>query len=364
MRLLAHLLCLCSLLATGPSVYSQPSDTLRDPFFVGGGLFYGFIIPHSPDIEALADAYPRGLTVEAGWTLTRENAWQYCRCFPRLGVMANYLNLNNPAELGQGVGALVFLEPLLAAERRFSLSFRGGMGGVYLSQPFDAETNPRNLFYSTRVSVLLQAQVAARYRLTPDWNIRLGVNYFHISNGGWQEPNKGINYPTLSLGADFSPQRGIFPRYQRGTLDEQYPRRTYGEAALLLSGQTIGEASRRYPLVGLYGGVARVVGRLSALTGGLEWVADGSLRERLRREGQATSFHRVALLVGHDLLIGRFVLGVQAGPYLYAPAPARDPIYQRYNVRWRFGQHWAAGVSLKTHRQVADFFDLRLIRQF
>jgi len=41
------------------------------------------------------------------------------------------------------------------------------------------------------------------------------ANFQHDSNGGFEQPNRGVNYPSASLGIRYNPVSNKFPVYQR-----------------------------------------------------------------------------------------------------------------------------------------------------
>ncbi|MGF1533752.1 MAG: acyloxyacyl hydrolase [Bernardetiaceae bacterium] len=323
---------------------------------------YGFIIPHSQSIRDVSGSNPWGLKVDWSWHFRSEAAWQYCQCFPRLGVSLEYINFGNPQVLGNAYPVSFWVEPVFGAERRLSGALRFGFGLAPLDRIYDPITNPENLFYSARVSFLLLVNANLRYRLSPRWALQLSSNYNHISNGGLREPNKGINYPTLSLGLDYSLRPQPFPTYRptgRAVVADSLRQRW--QLSLMGSAQNIGEQTR-YPLLGLMLRYGRRVRPMHGLSVGAEWVWDFSLRERLRRDDPTSSaaFARGAVLVGHELWLGRFVFTQDLGVYVYAPTPARDPVYQRFGLDFWINRRWSVGMNLKTHLHVADFLDFRL----
>jgi hypothetical protein len=66
------------------------------------------------------------------------------------------------------------------------------------------------------------------------------------------------------------------------------------------------------------------------------------------------------MLVGLDLLFGRFSFIYQWGFYYYEPYPARNRAYQRYGLNFRFYDRFYLGINIKAHGHVADLMDARL----
>ncbi|GAB4396128.1 MAG: hypothetical protein OHK0053_09350 [Microscillaceae bacterium] len=322
---------------------------------------YGFIIPHSDAIRDVSFSHPRGLELEAAWHLIGEKSWKNFATYPRVGALVGWVDFDNREVLGQAFYLSAFFEPFVAVRQRFNFSFRMGAGLTYLNQVYDAETNPRNQFYSTPLSFILTANLMLNYRLSPALGLRLGGFYNHISNGGIQQPNKGINFPTLSLGLEYVWHPYDFSQKPKVDWRSLFPDRLRFKTAFFGTAKTLDENSpKRYAIVGLTGYASYVVGRLSALTGGAEWVSDFTLRERLRQAQDPAHPHRASLLLGHELLLGRFAFTQQWGMYVFRAHFGNPLFYQRYGLEFSPHRRFFVGVNLKAHADVAEFLDFRI----
>jgi hypothetical protein len=340
-------------------VLAQSADSLKTPLVLSGRVHYGFIIPHSPEIEAISNSTPIGGELELAWHLNSAQTWRTFGCYPRIGIAASYINFGNPAELGNAYSIQTFFEPYLAIQKRLNFSFRMGMGISYLNQVYDAETNPRNLFYSSPISFLVHAGFSSNYRLNSQWNLRLQAWYSHISNGGMKNPNKGINFPTVSLGLEYMLRKGVFLARNKDDWRDLYPHRTYTQLMLLGTVKPLDkEKPQKYPIVGLNAQVNRVIGRLSSLSLGSEWLVNDVV-SRLAEGGQGSP-HQVGMLFGHELRLGKLFFTQQIGAYIYRDYKSDDWLYQRYGIYLRTGKKHFVGANLKAHRNVADFVDFRI----
>lgn len=353
------MLLLCTL---GAFPHQAPGQTLSDSTALNVGLrgHYGFIIPHISELRHISDTHPWGLELDLSWHFGSRKAWEYLHTYPRLGASLAYYNFGNPEVIGNAYSLLFYAEPFLSAHKNFSLSFRLGGGFAYLTQPHDPETNPDNLFYSTAISFPLAANLMTNYKISETILLRAGATYQHISNGGISQPNKGINFPTFSAGMDYALQPAAFPeRTPKGEVSYS-KNRTYTLAAFGTFTDSPTNSEEHLPLLGAVIKGSQRISRLSALTLAGEWVADYTLKEKIKQDGADTDFRRGALLTGHELVIGRARLSQELGIYVYAPYEAPDPVYQRYGLTFRFGSRLFLGFNLKAHRFSADFLDLRI----
>ncbi|MCX7986807.1 MAG: acyloxyacyl hydrolase [Bacteroidales bacterium] len=354
-----RIICCLSILISA-CVYARNDTTINNPFYIGFRNYYGFIIPHSESIRSISYSRPRGVGIDMGWLALDQKVWDHCFCYPMLGFNFYYTDFNNRPILGHAYAMLFFVEPTFAILKRAYLSYRFGMGIAYMDTPYDSLTNPKNLFYSTRISFPLQAAITLNISLYSRLKLRISANYEHISNGGLKQPNKGINYPTIGFGANYFIDQVYVPVRSRIT-NELYSKNWLFYATLSGTAKTIANnESTRYFIYGLTIEGKKRFARISAFSVGTELTVDYSLKEYLNRIQLDKDYKRAGVLIGHNLLIGRIVFYQKLGAYLYSPYKAKDPIYQRYGLMYRATKNIWAGVDLKAHRHVADFLDIRL----
>ncbi len=354
-------------LAGASASFAQEDTTqVKSPFITGLRLHYGMIIPHSDKIEHLSHSEPWGVELDLAWHLLPRNIWEYCFCYPRTGFSLVYTNYGNPEIIGSSISLYPYIEPFVGAQRRISMSVRFGIGPAYLTKVYDEETNPENLFFSSRIAFIAMLNVALNYRATDQTNLRLAANYNHISNGAVQEPNLGINYPTFNLGIDHSFRPVEFEDRLKDKSIAVNPKKNRFEAVAILTGKDQAVTDEFRVIYGLSALYSRLVSRVSAFSAGAEWISDHSLRQKIRNlnivddSGEYIDHNRVALLFGHELWLGKFIFSQQLGVYVYAPLEPLDPVYQRYGLSLLLGDHFLFGVSIKAHRHVANFLDMRM----
>ncbi len=326
---------------------------------------YGFIIPHSSTIKDITWSKPRGFEIEAAWLLMSESSWRYCYCYPRAGFSFFFIDFGNPKVLGNAYSLYAFIEPLLGAGRKIYGSIRFGIGPVYLDNVYDSVTNPANRFYSSPVSFVVLLNAGINYKIGEKVNLRLSGHFNHISNGGIKNPNTGINYPTLSLGVDYWFNPMPFQHRVKDKSVELISYKGRWDAALIATAKTDIKGEESYPVTGLLANYCHVIGRINGISLGLEFIADFADRHEIYRLSQTkgteiVDYKYLAALLGHDLLLGRFNFQIQMGAYIYSPFKRMDPVFQRYSLSFYMNKHIYAGVSVKAHRHVADFLDVRI----
>ena len=362
----ARLLCLSLFLLQTANAECQNSDELVNPISIAIRGHYGFIIPHSRAIAEISNSNPWGIEADLAWHLMRERIWKHCYCYPRTGFSLNYFNFSFPEVLGHSVALYPYIEPYIWPQNKISISIRFGMGPAWVTRVYDAETNPDNFFFSDHLSFIVVLNAAVNYRLSSRISARAAFNYNHISNGGLSQPNVGMNFPALNAGLDYSITEVRIPRRAKDTIRVLYPDKSWWDAYLLgTMKDDEKDEDKSYPVIGAGIYYNYLIGRIFALNAGTEWISDFSVKEKIDREyindpGSAPDHNRAAILVGFDLLFGRFSFVHQWGLYYYAPYPARQRVYQRYGLNLRFTKRFYLGVNIKSHGHVADLMDARL----
>lgn len=326
---------------------------------------YGFIVPHSSTIKDISWSKPWGFEAEFTWLLMGEDKWRYCFCYPRTGLSFFFVNFGNPEVLGNAYSLYGFIEPLIGAAGRVYGTVRFGIGPAFLDNVYDSVENPANKFYSSPLSFIVLLNAGINCRLGEKINLRISGSFNHISNGGIKNPNSGINYPTLSLGADYRINPLPFEYRIKDRSLQLIPYKNRVDLSLFGTGKTDIKGNERYPVLGLLTSYTRVVGRISGVMLGMEFVTDYADKHEIERTsrvaGTREADHKyIAALLGHDLLLGRFTFQLQLGAYLYSPFKRMDPVFERYTLSFYLFESLYTGISLKAHRYVADFLDVRL----
>jgi hypothetical protein len=355
---------LLTLLFIATTCTSYGQDTLRKSFQWGCRLHTGFIIPHSRDIINVAQSNPFGLEISGQWILNDPKHTRKLGLISKRGFAFHYVNFDNPQVLGHTVALVPFVEPLIQPWQNFYGSIRFGLGPAWLTKLYDPETNPTNLFFSFPLSLWAMLNAHVHYKINPKWEISAGINYNHISNGGMKNPNKGMNFPTYNAGINYALQPLNMTRPEKNKDWKKLPK-NYGYINLIGTLKNMDPAPG-YPELtrcwsyGIQVMGARRVGRFSGLALGTEWIHDGFADETLERLGDSKSAWKGGALIGHELLVGKVSLSTLLGVYVFNPSGDLDPVYQRYTLQYNAGRRLILGSSLKTHRHVADVFDLRI----
>ncbi len=131
-----------------------------------------------------------GLALSLGWfTSDKEAEWTYRLKKPKTGILLAIIDFGNSDKVGQAFSLIPYGEiPLF---RKWSLNV--GMGVSYMNTLYDPETNPFNEGITTKLNWSYRSFVYYPFKTGDKIEWRLGLGYFHHSNGHTRLPNQGLN---------------------------------------------------------------------------------------------------------------------------------------------------------------------------
>lgn len=333
--------------------------------FYGLKSHYGFIIAHSPELRSISQTAPFGFQLDYSNLKTSDKAWKTCNCYGRTGFSLAYFNYNNSSVLGSSYNLIYFVEPYFTYKGPLKFSLRGAAGATYLTKTFDSNTNPTNVLFSSHLSFYLALALNLNYHINNNYAFHISGYYNHISNGGQKQPNKGMNFPTLSIGIDRT--FGNFNQLQRKpdslrTYNKEF--KWYTGAFLSVRSSGPNEDATRHPLIGVLGGALLPFSRINGMNAGIELWYDYSDKQKALNEMIEDSAFSSALQLGHHFSVGHFYFLQQFGFYMTRPKTIQPKsLYQRYSFWYSIGKRKkiTIGASLIAYGKVADHMDGRLL---
>ena len=358
-RLLLILLCV-SLIGRGQTLEKtyKSDTTLESVFSLAIKQHYGFVIIHSRAIRAIKNSHPMGTEFNFSWQKIDKKSWELCHCYPKVGILLSFFDFDNKKILGYGFNVAGFVEPFFQIDKKFNISFRTAAGLSLDTEPYDEFCNPENFSYSLPINGYLQLGLILHYQVNPKIKLTVSSNFNHISNGGLKQPNKGVNYPTIGMGLDYTPKPISF-KNRKKTEYIGIKKKRYDLSVSYFPKKVI-DNSKYFTVFGINTGISHQIGRISALTVDLELIWDHSLKWKIETLNKDKNYQRGGLLVGHEFLMGRVTFSQKIGPYIYDVAKYDDPIYQRYGINFHITENVFTGIHIKAHRHIADFMEIKI----
>ncbi len=113
--------------------------------------YYGKFQVHTKSLYPYNGTNPWGVELELSQLLLSDKVREQFGTFVKWGVGVNYLNFDH-SDLGFAISSIAYIEPFIDARGKWRFSIKAGAGMAYMSNPYDANTNPQNLTYSTNLA--------------------------------------------------------------------------------------------------------------------------------------------------------------------------------------------------------------------
>ena len=351
--------CLYFLILSCPFSINAQTDNnqAKLPYFTAS-LYSASTFKLDKSANDLNVSYPYGIELQYTKQLRDEKKWQQNACYFNSGMGVNYFNYNN-ALLGQSMAIFYVFEPQVKLGKKLKMIGSANLGLTFLSNPYNKDKNTTNSYYSLPVSAYLAFGTGLEYPLNKNLQLSLLAKFIHISNGGTQEPNKGINMAALNVRLSYNPIDNRLDKFTRKP--EKLILKNRLDVGLYASNKNIAvnEPTRCF-IFGAMANYSKQVSSINALTGGIEIIADQVTQARLQRDQLDKSSMRLGLLVGHEFLFGKFSVNQQLGYYLFNDTKYFNTLYQRIGVSYYTPAHFSIGFSVLTHTTIPNFTDLRL----
>ncbi len=322
--------------------------------------FKGNIALHNPDILHLIQGHPSGVIISWNKKTFGEKDWQQYYNYPDYGVSFVYQDLKNEI-LGDNLGLLAHYNFYLLNRQ---LIFRVGTGLTYNTNPYDRETNPRNIAFGSKL--LSNTYIMLNYkkeRLFDRLGIQAGASIMHYSNANVREPNTSANTVVLNLGFLYNLNKKD-PDYIKTVTKEKYTEPIkYNFVFRTGINQSDLIGSEQFPFYILSAYADKRLNRKSAVHIGAEMFFSLFLKEYINYRAIAfadeadladSDYKRAGVFIGHELFIHKLSIISQAGYYAYYPYDFQGRTYFRLGLKHYFKNKWFAAVTVKTHAAKAE----------
>ncbi|MGX7667419.1 acyloxyacyl hydrolase [Flavobacterium pedocola] len=353
MRFLTYLLLVVPFL-----VFAQEKPMKQ--YSVDVNYFYGSILPHHTNILHLIKGHPEGTIVSFNRKTFGSKKWESWYNYPDYGLSFQYQDNKNP-ELGNLYGLYGHFNFYFLSRR---LQLRVGQGLAYNSNPYDRETNYRNLAYGARYMPSTYFMINYhKPNLWKGFGVQGGLNFVHHSNANLKSPNTSTNTIAVNFGVNYELPVKDSIHYIKQEMDAfkepvRYNfvfRSGINESDVVNSGQ--------YPFYVASFYVDKRINRKSALQLGTDVFWMMYLKEFIRYQAIAyyelgydgnADYRRVGVFAGHELFIDKLAIDTQMGYYVYDQSNKFGKVYQRLGAKYYFTKNLSAGLSLKTHISRAE----------
>ncbi|MEZ4859521.1 MAG: acyloxyacyl hydrolase [Flavobacteriaceae bacterium] len=271
--------------------------------------------------------------------------WAYWLNAPKTAVTLGVTDFGNTEAIGYAFSAMPIIEFNVLKSKRFKIIT--GMGVSYFPIKYDPIKNPFNQAITTDISWSFRAGFNYEFLQTQKIDWRLGIGYYHHSNGHTKLPNQGLNSFLFSVSADIKKsEKEVLETFAEKNIPERsiYTftslRFGYGTNVLALS---FNDKKPIYTIAGEYGKVINKTYKLGVgfyyryydhyydyIKNNESLVQEGKEFEKFK-ENPWHNATTLGVSVNAEFLLNHIGIDFQIGANLYKPA---------YKIDWRINEGW------------------------
>lgn len=180
--------------------YSQNQSTIKNNNYSFVALEYGIGKTATANVNFPKLNPQQSILFSIGTTNNKNHLeWAKQLNFPKTGLTLSYVDLGNSEHLGKAITLVPFVDFTILKKWTNRLNLKVGLGASYFNVMYDSIENPNNQAISTHFTWAFRSNLYYRLLENEDYNLKLGLGYFHNSNGHVRLPNQGLNTFLVSV---------------------------------------------------------------------------------------------------------------------------------------------------------------------
>ncbi|WP_062056197.1 acyloxyacyl hydrolase [Aquimarina longa] len=351
------------------SIYAQVESKAKYTLDVTN--FYGTILKHNPDISHLITGHPSGVILSFQRKTFGKETWERLYNSPDYGVSFMYQDMDNDV-LGEHMGLFVHYNFYFL--KRY-LQFRIGQGIGYSNNPYDQDTNYRNVAHGTHLSSATYALLNLKKdNIFKGLGLQAGLGVVHYSNGNSKAPNKSTNTLFLNAGITYALDQEN-PEYITKEKNAHKGGEPIGYGFIFRSGVNESDVvgSGRFPFYTFAAFADKRLNKKSALQLGGELFLSKALERYIdfRATGKFNDgttgdedSKRVGVFFGHELRVNRISVLTQLGYYVYYPYDFEGQLYLRAGAQYYITKNIFGSLTVRSHAAKAEAMEFSVGYRF
>lgn len=338
-------------------------------FGLEANAFAGKVIKHTVKFHLPVPALTTGMDFNIQMKTAGRKEWHQRRRYPILGVGFTYTNYGIDSIYGRCFSIYPNITIPLITGKKLEWTMRIGNGVGYVTRDY-SRISPRdtiNNAIGSHINDYPSFLSDLRYSINKHWDVQAGINFSHISDASYHQPNLGINLVGTHIGVRYFPITSKPKHIVRDLkpLSNRWLVQFRGTIAYDEQQAPLG------PIAPIFLGTAYVSKRWiskNKFFGGIDYSFHENVYTYLRnnevfatRAEDASHSYKSALFVGNEFLLGRVGVVLQVGYYIRQAYQVEGAYYEKlggnlYLVRREHGpikEFFLCGY-LKTHLSVAE----------
>jgi len=317
--------------------------------------------------EAINESYYHGYSLKIDINSKKHKEYASLYRFSKYGL-GFYFGYFNNRNIGYPLAVFGWTEiPIryLKSKHKFSFGYGAEFGIAWNFNIYNEITNPTNIFLGSKENYILGAYIYADYHITNYLFLGIGAGFRHFSNGGWKQPNIGINIFTTSLSLKGRLNSSFLEQSERLQLPKYTPQWKWGGKIAFGKKQNGLNTPHYYKILAGFTLLRQFSYKHSVGAGVETTFSIGTMDDGRSRVKWKDIASPSVIGCWEWILSSKFVVPMDIGVYLLPKNIANGEKYQTYariGVRYYLSPRFWAGLTVKGHSTVihtaADFSEL------
>jgi len=349
--------------------YYQPGLVIQTHAFVQGenpqNKSYGFF---------------QSFTAQYGLHTDGRKLWQQLYGYPVWGFGAYSAYFPGDYELGRPLAVYAYINAPFKRWKKWRINYEVDFGISFNWKSHDLHENGYYYPIGSYAAVFFDFGINSVVELSKRFNLYLGLNFTHFSNGSVKLPNLGVNLASTRIGINylFNERPEYITRVKPPYLKEwewliilSPSIKQVAFSYVDVSDDTLATAFN-YGVYTLSTGINRQVSHKIKIGGGVDFSyngaygADTTLINGTPEKAAATFGDKflIGIFPSFELVINHISILAQPGFYIYLPETESQDVpttYQRVGIRYYFPGNIVAGVNVRAYNfSKADFIEFNV----
>jgi hypothetical protein len=334
---------------------------------IGFKIQLGYTMAHHTQMQYLVQGHVKSYELYFEKITNGKKNWHHAYSSPVVGYALNFTDFGNPTNMGYAISVIPYMKLHLVKRKCFEFNTRLGAGLACLTKPFDAVNNNKNSAIASPLNAAISINFEPEWK-TKNFDLGLGISFYHYSNGAFDTPNLGLNVPTLSFACGYKFNQQI-PELNKSKVLDEFKKQNSMDIMLTGGAKEIMPAYGPKYFVGNFH--AQFTRHYSVKS---NFLAFGDINynrayKRSYENWYDTSVSnsnslRAGIGIGYGLSFDRLMLLIHNGFYVYDKLKYDGVLYHRVAAKYYFDNRIVLMFSLRTHFAKADVVELGIGYRF
>ena len=332
--------------------------------------FAGKVIKHTKSFKLPIPLLTSGMDLNLTWKTYGRKEWHQLRRYPTVGLGIAYTSYGIESVYGNCVSLFPNITFPLATGKRLEWTMRIGDGVGYVTRHYSktAPIDTLNNAIGGNINDYASITTDVRYTVNDHWDVQMGGNFSHISNGSFQQPNLGVNLAGAHIGLRYFP---VTSHPNPVTRSLKPLRNGFGLAfnVGMALDQPPPPGGPKYPVYLACVYVTKKWINKNKMFIGVDYSYHESVYAFLRNNyiyagDEPAHSYKETVFAGNEFLLGRVGIVLQLGWYLKDASLALGPYYEKLGGNFYLWHREKGAVKdfflcsfLKAHVAVAELFE-------